>query len=194
MSLQARAGADRQQRILDAVLALLAEQGIAGVSMRAVAKKAGVSLGLVNYHYDDKVGLVRAALERFEEQDLALLDTDPSRPAAEQVRTVLRRVVSPEFLAPDYLALRLHLWSLAQVHEEFADVNTTAQQRYRARLRHLIALARPDLDRGECARRADDVSVVQNGIWLSALLGLDPVSVGRSADRCEAIALGDGGT
>lgn len=32
---------DRQQRILDALIALLAQRGIAGVSMRAVAREAG---------------------------------------------------------------------------------------------------------------------------------------------------------
>lgn len=46
---------DRQERILDAVLRLLAQQGIAGVSIRAVAREAGVALGLVNYYYEDKV-------------------------------------------------------------------------------------------------------------------------------------------
>ena len=35
---------DRQERILQAVLDLLAEHGISGVSMRAVAKRAGVEL------------------------------------------------------------------------------------------------------------------------------------------------------
>ena len=31
---------------------------------------SGVALGLVNYYYADKTGLIRAALERIGEQDL----------------------------------------------------------------------------------------------------------------------------
>ena len=44
--------------------------------MRAVALEAGVSLGLVNYHYHDKAGLIAAALRRIGEQDLTLLTVD----------------------------------------------------------------------------------------------------------------------
>jgi len=180
---------NKQQRILDAVLSLLAGSGIAGVSMRTVAKEAGVSLGLVNYHYEDKVGLIRAALLRIEEQDLELVTPDPGLAPEERLRTALRRVVSPEFLTTDYLSLRLQLWSLAQAHEDFAEINTAAQQRYRVGLADLIKQARPDLPRRECTKRAADIDVIQNGLWLTALLGLDKASVNRSVQRCEAIAL-----
>ena len=44
----------RQTRILEAVLDLLSRHGISGVNMRAVAREAGVALGLVNYYYEDK--------------------------------------------------------------------------------------------------------------------------------------------
>lgn len=68
---------DRQELILDAVLRLLADQGIAGVSIRSVAREAGVAHGLVGYYYADKVGLIGAALRRISEQDVALLAPDP---------------------------------------------------------------------------------------------------------------------
>ena len=77
---------DRQERILQAVLDLLAEHGIAGVSLRAVAKRAGVSLGLLSYHYEDKRSLVGAALHRVEEQDVALVHPDDSLAPEERLR------------------------------------------------------------------------------------------------------------
>jgi AcrR family transcriptional regulator len=55
---------DRSERILDAVVALLARHGIAGVSIRAVAREAGVASGLVGYYFEDKTELIRAALRR----------------------------------------------------------------------------------------------------------------------------------
>lgn len=184
-------GKARQERILDAVVGLLAEHGISGVSMRAVARSAGVALGLVNYYYADKTGLVCAALRRVEERDMALVAPDPSMAPEDRLRTALRRVADPEFLTTGYLALRMQLWSLAQSGEEFARINTTAQRRYRAGLARLIAAARPELSRRECAKRAADVDVVQNGMWLTALLGLDRASLRRAVARCEAIALSD---
>ena len=182
---------DRQSRILEATIDLLAREGIAGVSMRAVAREAGVALGLMNYHFEDKVSLIRAALHRVEEQDLALVEPDPGLAPRERLLIGLRRFAEPEFLTTEYLSLRLQLWALASVHEDFGQINTRAQERYRARLSQLIRDARPELSRSECDQRAADVDVVQNGVWLTALLGLDRASVGRSVARCEAIALVD---
>jgi AcrR family transcriptional regulator len=181
---------DRQERILQAVVDLLAQRGISGVSMRAVAREAGVALGLVSYHYEDKASLIRAALHRIEEQDLAMVQPDPSLSPTSRLRAALRRVADQEFLTTEYLSLRLQLWALAQVHEDYEKINTAAQQRYREGLAALIQAARPDLSQAECGRRATDIDVLQNGMWLTALLGLDRASVRRSVARCEEVALG----
>jgi TetR/AcrR family transcriptional regulator, cholesterol catabolism regulator len=182
---------DRQGRILRATVDLLAREGIAGVSMRAVAREAGVALGLVNYHFEDKLSLIRAALSRVEEEDLAMVEPDQGLAARDRLLLGLRRFAEPEFLSKEYLSLRLQLWALARVHEDFEQINTRAQERYRERLSELIRDSRPDLSRRECDERAADIDVVQNGVWLTALLGLDRASVQRSIARCEAIALAD---
>ena len=182
--------AERQAQILDATLRILAREGIGGVSIRAVSREAGVALGLVGYYYDDKTTLIRAALERIGEQDLGILDPSPRLGPEQRLRATLRRVVEPEFLTTEYLSLRLQLWALAQAHDDFEQINTDAQRRYRDRLATLIHEARPGLSRAECARRAADVDVVQNGMWLTALLGLDRAALRRSVRRCEDIALG----
>lgn len=51
-----------QEQFLDAVLSCLAEGGIAGVSMRAVAAGADVSLGLLSCHLAGKQALVAEAV------------------------------------------------------------------------------------------------------------------------------------
>jgi TetR/AcrR family transcriptional regulator, cholesterol catabolism regulator len=182
---------DRQSRILEATIDLLGREGIAGVSIRAVAREAGVALGLVNYYFEDKTSLIRAVLHRVEEQDLALVEPDPDLLPRDRLLTSLRRFAEPEFLTTEYLSLRLQLWALARAHEDYERINTRAQMRYRERLAQLIRDARPDLSPGECDRRAADIDVVQNGVWLTALLGLDRASVRRSIVRCEEIALAD---
>lgn len=50
-------------RIRDAALALFAEHGVAGTSLRGVAQSAGVSLGLVQHHFGTKSGLREACDE-----------------------------------------------------------------------------------------------------------------------------------
>jgi AcrR family transcriptional regulator len=156
-----------------------------------VAREAGVALGLVGYYYEDKAGLIRAALRRVEEHDVGLVAADPAVAPEVRLRAALRRVADPGFLTTEYLSLRLQLWALAQAHPDFAEINAQAQKRYRAGLAALIRSARPDLSRAAANRRAADIDVVQNGIWLTALLGLDRASIRRSVARCEELALAD---
>lgn len=182
---------DREQRILDAALALLSQHGISGVSMRAVARQAGVSLGLVHYYYRDKVALMAAALRRVEDSDLLIVRADPGKGPEDNLRKALRRVVDPKFLTTDYLSLRLQLWALAPAHPEYEEINTSAQSRYRKGLSALIRAARPDLSSAAARQRAEDIDIIQNGIWVTSLLGVGRPAVRRCVTRCEEIAFAD---
>src|SRR6478736_396297 len=48
------------ERIRNAALQIVAVQGVSGTSLRAVAAAAGVSLGLVQHHFESKAGLIKA--------------------------------------------------------------------------------------------------------------------------------------
>jgi AcrR family transcriptional regulator len=180
---------DRQQQILDAVLTVLARDGIAGVSVRAVAKEAGVASGLAGYYFDGKTAMIESALHRIGEQDVELLKTRPGNDPVTAVRQALGRVASQRFLSAEYVALRLQMWALARVDESYAQINSAAHFRYRDALAALIADARPDLSASEVTRRATDIVMIQNGIWLTSLLGVDRESVRRAVSRCEDLAL-----
>ncbi|MGN7199592.1 TetR/AcrR family transcriptional regulator [Arthrobacter sp. SAFR-044] len=179
---------DRQTRILDAAMDLLSRHGISGVSMRAVAREAGVALGLVNYYYDDKTTLIRAALRRVDEHDVALVAPDPSLAPDEQLRAALRRVAGADLLTTRYLSLRLHLWALAQADEDYAQINAAAFDRYIDGLATLVSNANPGLSWEACRERGAEIVVIQNGVWLTALLGVDKASIERSIARTEQIA------
>jgi AcrR family transcriptional regulator len=180
---------DREALILEAALRLLARDGISGVSMRAVAREAGVAVGLVHYYYVDKTSLIAAVLLRVEEQDIAIVEPDLSLAPQDRLRAALRHVADPDFLTTEYLSLRLQLWALARADHAFADINARAQKRYRKGLARLIAAARPELSRAECDRRATDIDILQNGMWLTALLGLNRASIRRTVARTEEVAL-----
>ena len=179
---------DKQSRILDAAMELLSKHGISGVSMRAVAREAGVALGLVNYYFDDKTSLIRAALRRVDEDDLLLVATNPDSDPDEQLRHALHRVAGPDLLTTRYMSLRLHLWALAQADEGYAEINAAAFDRYLDGVATLINNAKPELSWEECRDRAADIVVIQNGMWLTSLLGIDTAAIQRGIARTEEIA------
>ncbi len=180
-----------EERILDAVLVVLARDGAAGVSMRAVSREAGVALGLASYYFENKNSLICAALRRIGDQDAALVEPQDGIEPEKRLKEALRHVVDDGFLQTDYLGLRLQLWSLAGTDPTFAEINRDAQIRYRNGLASLIAAARPNLKPGEIARRAADILVIQNGMWLTSILIVDEQAIRRGVQRCEELALAD---
>jgi len=177
------------ERILDATIAVLARGGLAGVSMRAVAREADVAVGLANYHFDNKTALICAALRRIGEKDMELVTPPDSGSPTEQLLVCLRKSFDPSVLDTTYLSLRLQLWSLAGVDPDYGEINRAAQRSYLSALAALIEAARPELDRREIERRAVDVLVEQNGVWLTAILIPDQTAIDRAVSRCESIAL-----
>lgn len=71
------AGERTRERILEAALPLFAEHGFAGTSVRLVASAADVNVATLAYHFVDKAGLYRAAVQRLH-QEMAALTLDPS--------------------------------------------------------------------------------------------------------------------
>ncbi|TCC28210.1 TetR family transcriptional regulator [Kribbella speibonae] len=55
---------ERRREIAEAVLAVVAEGGLAAVSLTTVASRAGVSAGRVQHYFRTKADLVEAAFER----------------------------------------------------------------------------------------------------------------------------------
>ena len=62
-ALQARSQAT-ETALLDAGLDLLQTQGFEGLSMQAVAERAGASIGALYFRFGDREGFVRAMLAR----------------------------------------------------------------------------------------------------------------------------------
>lgn len=85
---------DRRGRIIDAAIAVIEEVGVAGTTMRLVAKKAEVPLGSLTYHFADREELLRAAFERFDEVVVSGMIADlRAAKSAEQLLDVVARVI-----------------------------------------------------------------------------------------------------
>lgn len=91
MSRSARADPDRASRILEAADDLFCERGYAGVSVRDVAKQAGVNKALVFYYYESKDALFQRVLSRYYDAHASVLTLpeDPSRSLRERVHDLV---------------------------------------------------------------------------------------------------------
>lgn len=93
---QAR-GHARRQEILDAVAAIIVESGMEGVTMQAVARRAGASIGSMYHFFRDRDQLFEALALRHADALNAVIDENQRRPDAEWVAMTPRQVVDQLF-------------------------------------------------------------------------------------------------
>src|ERR671939_1072978 len=68
------APAERREQLIDAALSVIVEQGYGGVSIEAVARRAGVTRPVVYDHFPNLARLLHALVEREERYSLGELD------------------------------------------------------------------------------------------------------------------------
>lgn len=101
-----------RERILLAALQVFAEQGFDGARTRDIAERAGANLGLIQYYFEGKEQLWRAAVSRaFEELQAQLGEALATRPAAAlggdraRLEHVLRHFVRFVARRPEFMRL-----------------------------------------------------------------------------------------
>lgn len=70
---------DTPKRILEAALDLISQRGYANVSMRDIARQAGVAISQIAYHYKNKEGLFIALIRQVKESFLGDIQEKMSR-------------------------------------------------------------------------------------------------------------------
>jgi DNA-binding transcriptional regulator YbjK len=63
-------GAARRTEIIDAAIEVMANVGLAGLSMRLVAQQAQIPLGALSYYFDDKSDLIALAFAQLSDREI----------------------------------------------------------------------------------------------------------------------------
>lgn len=90
----ARPKSDIDVRILHAARARFLAEGVDGASLRAIAKDAGTSIGMVYYYFPTKDDLFLAVVEEVYERLLAelVVALDPEKPVRERIACLYARI------------------------------------------------------------------------------------------------------
>ena len=125
---------DRRRRaLIKATIAVIARHGASGTTVSRVARKAGVSLGLMNFHFDSKERLFRETFrhlsEEYEEvwqQNLSAAAVDPLA----RLKTMIRTNFDRRIFTPEKLAVWFTFWSDAQLRGRYRAAATRVERRY----------------------------------------------------------------
>lgn len=130
----------RREEILRAAYRVAARERLAGLTGRAVAAEAGVSSGLVFFHFGDRDGLLVALLEWLLEVTVvgpelpALLE---GRTPGERMLSAIRRDVERLPMQRERVELFFDYWVMGTRHRDVQRMIRAALERYRDALRPL---------------------------------------------------------
>lgn len=167
---------ERRDELLDAVVAYLGEHGLAGVSLRPLAREIGVSVNALVHHFGSKDDLVIVALRRANETQIAILDRWLARDPGLTAGDLLRRWWRWMNAAPSNLAL-------VRLGIEAAALQATASGLPGDVRSDQIGLWRLDLEQRLAAEGASPSRVQLEGSLLKAMFTGLVVDLLATGDR-----------
>lgn len=173
-------GAQHEQRraeIADAVLAIVADHGLAAVSQTEVAARAGVSPGRVQHYFPTKQELIEAAFDRGNALSSARItartagDTPPGRTLA----VVLTELIPHDAATRAHMRVRQSFTAAALADEPIAARMRAAYARLHGQIADLLRAA------GAAAPDRDAVTLVAlaEGLAYYVLIGVTPPGAAR---------------
>ncbi|HEY0292792.1 MAG TPA: TetR/AcrR family transcriptional regulator [Hansschlegelia sp.] len=115
---------DPINRIVTAVCDVLAEEGVANLTLRKVAEKAGATIGLITHHFPNRHAMVMAAVEMTWEAERRAAKW-PRRPDREAVLRAMEAFLPLDERRRRELSVWIAFWALTQTSRELQSVHSS---------------------------------------------------------------------
>jgi TetR/AcrR family transcriptional repressor of bet genes len=165
----------RRQALIKATIAVIARHGASGTTVERVARRARVSVGLMNFHFESKERLFRETFRDLSEEYEWVWQRN-LRSAGSDPRARLNRMIETNFdhriFTREKLAVWFTFWSDAQLRDRYRAAATRVERRYIQAIEQEVALLMTG-DRRPSRHSADIVQPLMamiDGFWLQALL------------------------
>ena len=164
----------RRRALIAATLESLAAGGLAAVSVRDVAARAGVSIGLVRYHFGSFGALlVEAYRHTTHEIDARLAAAvEAAGPSPRRrMEAFLQASFAADIVDRDLLSAWLGFWGLVRSDPNAAALHAETYGAYRGRIEALLAdLATEAGRKADAAQGAMALAAMLDGLWLERCL------------------------
>lgn len=161
----------RRQQLIDATLAVIAEKGVSGTTTTLVTKKAGLSAGLVNLHFENKDNLLKATLEHLaiELRDCwQAVHEDVSLSPADKLWGIIQACFHPKVCTGDKVKVWFAFFGEAPYRAFYREmVSGFDDERGDAMADLIVRLGQSEDD---AARTSDAIECLADGLWLNMML------------------------
>ena len=142
MSPKVGMGPVRREQIVRATVRCLAREGYTRLTMKKVAREAGVSQGILHYYFADKRAMLAAtltAVSRDLDRRVAAAQSRATRDPAARLRALVRACLEVAVRRPEFWVVFLEFWGEMVHDRRLRAVNAEVYARTRRLIGRLIA-------------------------------------------------------
>lgn len=178
----------RRDDLIRACIQTLHDDGWEGASLARIAKRAGLSAGLVAHYFGDKAELMEATMRHIcfalwrRQADLLAAAKTP----AERLHALISANLGSDQFSTESTAVWLSFWARVNHSDRLARIQRITTARLASNLRHALGALLPQELPGreaEIRRIGLCLAVLIDGLWLRAALG------GITPTETQALAL-----
>ncbi len=176
----------RRTQIIESTIETLASLGYARTTLSEVARHAGLSHGLINFHFKTKDGLLAETLQYLSDEYranwLGAVEAAGAEPEA-QLHAMLTADFRPAICTVPRLSAWCAFWGEAQSRPMYQERCAANDEEYIRRLEGLCAriLARAG-QQGDPRRIARILRVTTEGLWLDLMTSAAPFEIADARD------------
>ncbi|GHH41517.1 TetR/AcrR family transcriptional regulator [Lentzea cavernae] len=163
---------ERRTQMLEAAVRVIAQDGVRGLRVEKLAAEAGVSTALIYYHFKDRAGILRAALEHVNHR----AQTYTGEVTSDDPRTQVEQMLLAELQDTDVVRETSVAWgelrASAAFHPELRATLLSTTEAWNADVETLVRQANPDLDAAAAAERLTALVEGLSERWHSGSLTL----------------------
>lgn len=180
----------RRRRLVEATIALLAEKGVAGATVRAITAAADTSHGLIGHYYATKDDLLVAALQHLfttvgDEigRQIARAGDDP----VVRLKAMPKAMFSSQVLSEQTLSAFLALWHEIRFNPTVREANSQLYVGYRQRSQIHFERAAEKLGVTlDAEAAATGLIALVDGLWLELSIGAGTITPRKAVALCHA--------
>jgi AcrR family transcriptional regulator len=165
------ATAETRDRVLDAAVATILDVGYYRASTNEIARRAGVSWGVLQYHFGTRERLMLAVLEHGQRRLAAIVDAGiVAAPTLEDRLEQLLDILAEYYGAPEYLAYLQVTLDLGLAPDTTDEVRSIAKQMSTQTIDAVVRLTRATLGPAYSSELTSTIFLALRGFAISELL------------------------
>ncbi|WP_245710964.1 TetR/AcrR family transcriptional regulator [Citreimonas salinaria] len=133
---------ERRRQLIEATVTSISKHGISGTTLARVTQEAGLSIGLVNFHFESKEALLKATLQHLADEHRRLWIKESSRPdidAAAKLRAIVDAQFHPKVCNRRKLAVWFAFFGESEHRRNYRNVSRAVDEERQSVTAHLCA-------------------------------------------------------